>query len=164
MTKTIMVILAALSMGIIATVGTAPAFAESSSLPFQGSFEGYDTDGDDYSGSFVDYGLFSVFDGIVETTGVYEFIEDPTHEEGGYYATTYTISDESGNSLSFYDIEVSFLEYGQGKYGMSQTEWTITGGEGKFSDATGEGKSRVWFNLDDMTYKGITSGTVMLPS
>lgn len=163
MTKTIMAILAVLSVGIIATVGTAPAFAESS-LPFQGSFEGYDVDGDDYSGTFVDFGLFSVFDGIVETHGVYEFIEDTTHEEGGYYATTYTMSDESGNSLSFYDVEVSFLEYSQGKYGMAQTEWTITGGEGKFSDATGEGKSRVWYNLDDMTYKGIQSGTVMLPS
>ena len=163
MTKTIMAILAALSVGIIATVGTAPAFAESS-LPFQGSFEGYDVDGDDYSGTFVDFGLFSVFDGIVETHGVYEFIEDTTHEEDGYYATTYTMSDKSGNSLSFYDIEVSFLEYGQGKYGMAQTEWTITGGEGKFSDAAGEGKSRVWYNLDDMAYKGITSGTVMLPS
>ena len=162
MTKTIMAILAALSVGIIATVGTAPVFAES--LPFQGSFEGYDVDGDDYNGTFIDFGLFSVFDGIVETQGVYEFIEDPTHEEGGYYATTYTMSDESGNSLSFYDIEVSFLEYGQGKYGMAQTEWTITGGEGKFIDATGEGKSRVWYNLDDMTYKGIQSGTVILPS
>lgn len=163
MTKTIMAIFAVLSAGIIATVGTTPAFAESS-LPFQGSFEGYDAAGDDYSGSFIDYGLFSVFDGIVETQGVYEFIEDPTHEEGGYYATTYTMSDESGNSLSFYDIEVSFLEYSQGKYGMAQTEWTITGGEGEFSDAVGEGKSRVWYNLDEMTYKGIQSGTVMLPS
>ena len=80
MTKTIMAILAVLSVGIIATVGTAPAFAES--LPFQGNFEGYDTDGDDYSGSFLDFGLFSVFDGIVKTQGVYEFIEDPIHEEG----------------------------------------------------------------------------------
>jgi hypothetical protein len=164
MTKTIMVILAVLSVSLIATVGTTPVFAESSLLPFQGSFEGYDTEGDDYNGSFVDYGLFSVFDGIVETQGVYEFIEDTAHEEGGYYATTYTISDESGNSLSFYDVEISFLEYGPGKYGMSQTEWTITGGEGKFSDASGEGQSRVWFNLEDWTYKGITSGTVVLPS
>ena len=159
-----MAILAALSVGLIATMGTAPAFAESSLLPFQGSFEGYDADGDDYSGTFIDFGLFSVFDGIVKTEGVYEFIEDTSNEEGGYYATTYTMSDESRNSLSFYDIEVHFLEYSQGKYGMSQTEWTITGGEGKFSGATGEGKSRVWFNLEDMTYKGITSGTVMLPS
>ena len=40
MTKTIMMtLIAALSVGVIATVGTAPAFAESS-LPFQGSFEG----------------------------------------------------------------------------------------------------------------------------
>ena len=91
MTKTIMAILAALSVGIIATVGTAPAFAELS-LPFQGSFEGYDTDGDDYSGSFVDFGLFSVFEGIVETKGVYEFIEDPSHQEGGYYVPPHTQS------------------------------------------------------------------------
>ena len=61
---------------------------------FKAVLKGYDTDGDDYSGSFVDFGLFSVFEGIVETKGVYEFVEDPSHQEGGYYATTYTISDE----------------------------------------------------------------------
>jgi len=164
MTKTTMMTLfAILFVGVIGIDATTPAFA-ASSMPFQGSFEGYDTDGDDYSGTFTDFGLFSVFDGIVTTVGVYEFIDDPSHLDGGYYVTTYTMSDEYGNALSFYDVEISFLEYGQGKYGMSQTEWTITGGEGEFSDATGEGKSRVWFNLDDWTYKGITSGTVMLPS
>ncbi len=161
MTKTTMALLAVLSVGIFATMSAVPVFAQSG-LPFQGSFEGYDTDGDDYSGTFQDFGVFSVFDGTVTTQGIYEFIEDPQHEYGGYYATTYTMSDESGNSLSFYDIEVSFLEYGQGKYGISQTEWSITGGEGKFSGATGEGKSRVWFNLEDMTYRGISSGTVLL--
>ena len=163
MTRTIMAIFAVLSVSLIATMSAVPVFAESSELDFRGSFEGADTDGDDYNGTFVDFGLFSVFDGMVTTEGVYEFVEDPAHEEGGYYTTIYTMSDDIGNSLSFFDVEVSFLEYGQGKYGMSQTEWTITGGQGKFSDATGEGKSRVWFNLEDMTYKGIQSGTVLLP-
>ena len=163
MTRTNMALLAVLSVGIIATMSTVPAFAEST-LSLQGHFEGYDTEGDDYSGSFIDFGVYSHFDGAVVTEGVYEFVEDSQHADGGYYATKYTISDESGNSLSFYDIEVYFLEYGQGKFGMSHTEWTITGGEGKFSDATGEGKSRVFFSLDDMAYKGISSGTVILPS
>lgn len=163
MTKITMAILTALSVGLIATVSTSPAFAESS-FPFQESFEGHDIDGDDYSGTFTDFGLFTVFDGIVTTNGTYEFVEDSSHEEGGYYTTTYTMVDDNGNSLSFYDVEISFLEYGQGKYGMSQTEWTITGGKGKFNGATGEGKSRVWFNLEDRTYKGMASGTVIMPS
>ena len=165
MTRTIMAIIAVMSVSLIAAVSTAPVFAETSeSIPFRGSFEGYDVEGDDYRGTFVDFGLYSVFDGIVTTEGIYEFVDDPTHVDGGYYATTYTTSDEIGNSLSFYDVEISFIEYGNGQFGMSQTEWSITGGEGKFSDATGSGESRVWFNLEDMSYRGITSGNVFLPT
>ena len=35
-------------------------------------------------------------------------------------------------------------------------------GEGKFEGATGEGFGRVWFNLEDMSYKGTMSGTIFL--
>ena len=46
--------------------------------------------------------------------------------------------------------------------GLAQDEWKIVGGEGKFEGATGEGVGRVWFNLEDMSYKGTMSGTIFL--
>lgn len=147
--------------GLFATGITSAAYADSV-LPFRGMYEGYDSEGDDLSGSFVDWGTYSVFDGVVEVHGTYQFVEIPTHEFGGYFTTQYTISDEDGNLLSFETREVSWMEYGNGKYGVAQNEWKIVGGEGKFAGATGEGDERTWFNLDDMSYKGITSGDIFL--
>ena len=152
---------AVLTASVFAIGMTDNASAESS-VPFRGMYEGYDSEGDDYSGSFVDWGTYSVFDGIIEARGTYLFVEQPATEFGGYYTTQYTISDGQGNSLSFESKEVSWIEYGQGKYGVSQSEWKITGGEGKFAGSTGEGTDRTWFYLEDMSYKGITSGDVFL--
>ena len=160
-TSQLVALIAVLTVGLFATGLTSTVFADSS-LPLRGMYEGYDTEGDDYSGSFVDWGTYSIFDGIVEVNGTYEFVEDSTYELGGYYTTQYTISDGKGNLLQFENKEVSWLEYANGKYGIAQSEWKIVGGEGKFEGATGEGNERVWFNLEDMSYKGITSGTIFL--
>ena len=160
-TSQFVVLTAALVGGLFATGLATSAFAEET-IPFRGMYEGYDSEGDDLSGSFVDWGTYSVFDGVVEVHGTYQFVEDFSHEMGGYYTTQYTISDEDGNLLSFENREVSWIEYGNGKYGIAQSEWKIVGGEGKFAGATGEGNERVWFNLDDMSYKGITSGNIFL--
>ena len=161
MTKTISVMALAATL-ILSTFALGNnAFAETT-IPFRGMYEGYDSEGDDLSGSFVDWGTYSIFEGVVEVHGTYQFVEDVTDELGGYYTTQYTISDSEGNFLSFENREVSWVEYGQGKYGIAQSEWKIIGGEGKFAGATGEGNERVWFNLDDMSYKGITSGNIFL--
>ena len=142
-------------------MGVSTVSAESI-VPFRGMYEGHDSEGDEHSGSFVDWGTYSVFEGIVEAHGTYQFVEQPATESGGYYTGEYTISDKQGNSLSFESQEVSWIEYGQGKYGIAQSEWKIVGGEGKFAGATGEGTDRVWFNLEDMSYKGIISGDIFL--
>ena len=160
-TSQFVVLTATLVAGLFATGLAASAFAETN-IPFRGMYEGFDSEGDDLSGSFVDWGTYSVFDGVVEVHGTYLFVEDPTQELGGYYTTQYTISDGEGNSISFENREVSWVEYGNGKYGIAQSEWKIVGGEGKFAGATGEGNERVWFNLEDMSYKGITSGDIFL--
>ena len=149
------------AVSLISTGINAVAFAESS-IPFRGTFEGHDLEGDDYSGTFVDWGTYSVFDGLVKASGTYQFVEDPTLELGGYYTTEYTLSDGLGNILQFENREVSWTEYANGKFGMAQDEWKIVGGEGKFEGATGEGIGRVWFNLEDMSYKGTMSGTIFL--
>ena len=137
------------------------AFAETT-IPFRGMYEGYDSEGDDLSGSFVDWGTYSVFDGGIGVHGIYQFVEAVTPELDGYYTTQYTISDGQGNPLAFENREVSWIEYGNGKYGIAQSEWKIVGGEGKFAGSTGEGNERVWFNLEDMSYNGITSGYISL--
>ena len=160
-TSQFVVLTATLVAGLFATGLTASVFAETT-IPFRGMYEGYDSEGDDLSGSFVDWGTYSVFEGVVEVHGTYQFVEDSTHELGGYYTTQYTISDDQGNLLAFENREVSWVEYGNGKYGIAQSEWKIVGGEGKFAGATGEGNERVWFNLEDMSYKGITSGDIFL--
>lgn len=160
-TSQLVVLTATIVAGLFATGITSAAYADSV-LPFRGMYEGYDSEGDDLSGSFVDWGTYSLFDGVVEVHGTYQFIEIPTHEFGGYFTTQYTISDEDGNLLFFETREVSWMEYGNGKYGVAQNEWKIVGGEGKFAGATGEGDERTWFNLDDMSYKGITSGNIFL--
>ena len=152
---------AAVTVGLFVTGITATAFAESI-VPFQGIYEGYDSDGDDFSGSFVDWGTYSVFQGVMETHGTYEFIEVPTDESGGHYVTNYTISDDQGNSLEFESTEISWIEYAQGKFGVAQSEWKVVGGEGKFEGATGNGLERTWFNLEDWSYKGTTSGSIRL--
>jgi len=159
--KSQFVVLAATLVGGLFATGLTTAFAETA-IPFRGMYEGYDSEGDDLSGSFVDWGTYSVFDGVVEVHGTYQFVEDTTHELGGSYTTQYTISDGEGNLLTFENREVSWVEYGNGKYGIAQSEWKIVGGEGKFAGATGQGNERVWFNLDDMSYKGITSGDIFL--
>ena len=150
------VLTATLVAGLFATGLTASAFAETT-IPFRGMYEGFDSEGDDLSGSFVDWGTYSVFDGVVEVHGTYYF-DDAIDT----FTTQYTISDENGNSLSFETVETNFIEYGKGKYGIAQSEWKIVGGEGKFAGATGEGNERTWYNLEDMSYKGITSGDVFL--
>ena len=153
--------LAAVLTASLFVMGVSTASAESV-VPFRGMYEGYDSEGDEYSGSFVDWGMYSVFDGTVEVHGTYQFVEQPATESGGYYTGEYTISDNQGNSLSFESQEVSWIEYGQGKYGIAQSEWKIVSGEGKFAGATGEGTDRTWYNLDDMSYKGIISGDIFL--
>ena len=160
-TNPFVVLAATLVVALFATGITSAAYADSV-LPFRGMYEGYDSEGDDLSGSFVDWGTYSVFNGIVEAHGTYQFVEILTHESGGYFTTQYTISDGDGNLLSFESREISWIEYGNGQYGVAQSEWKIVGGEGKFAGATGEGNERVWFNLDDMSYKGITSGDIFL--
>ncbi len=160
-TSQTVVLAATIVVGLFATGITSAAYADSI-IPFRGMYEGHDSEGDDFSGSFVDWGTYSVFDGVVEAHGTYQFVEIPTDDAGGYYITQYTISDGDGNLLSFETREVSWMEYGNGQYGVAQSEWKIVGGEGKFAGATGEGNERVWFNLDDMSYKGITSGDILL--
>lgn len=160
-TSQFVVLTATLVAGLFATGLAASAFAETT-IPFRGMYEGYDSEGDDLSGSFVDWGTYSAFDGAVEAHGTYQFVEDSTEEFGGYYTTQYVISDDQGNSLAFESREISWVEYGNGKYGIAQSEWKIVGGEGKFAGAAGEGNERVWFNLEDMSYKGITSGNISL--
>ena len=59
-----------------------------------------------------------VFDGLAKASGTYQFVEDPTLELGGYYTTEYTLSDGLGNSLQFENIEVSWTEYANGKFGI----------------------------------------------
>ena len=149
------------TIGLFAMGLSTTAYADSV-IPFRGMYEGYDSQGDDYSGSFVDWGTYSVFEGLVEVHGTYEFVEEPATDSGGYYTTQYVISDDQGNTLAFENREISWIEYGQGKYGIAQSEWKIVHGEGKFAGATGEGTERVWFNLEDMSYKGITSGDIFL--
>ena len=151
---------AVLTVGLF-TTGLTTAFAETE-IPFGGMYIGHDTDGDDLSGSFVDWGNYSAFEGIMQVHGTYEFVEDESSEAGGYYATHYIIADEKGNALSFETREISWTEYGDGKYGIAENEWKIVGGQGKYAGATGEGTESVWFNLDNMSYKGITTGSIFL--
>lgn len=150
-----------LAAGLFFTGITSEVYGDSV-LPFRGTYEGYDSEGDDLSGSFVDWGTYSLFDGVIEVHGTYQFVEILTDDADGYFTTQYTISDENGNLLSFETREISWMGYGNGQYGVAQSEWKIVGGEGKFAGATGDGVERTWFNLDDMSYKGITSGDVSL--
>jgi len=156
-----LVVLSATLVASLFATGLTTAFAETA-IPFGGRYIGHDSDGDDLSGSFVDWGTYSAFDGVMQVHGTYLFVEDDSHEMGGYFTTQYVISDDQGNSLSFENREVSWLEYGDGKYGIAESEWKIVGGEGKYAGATGEGTERVWYNLDNMSYKGITSGDIFL--
>lgn len=157
------VLLAVLGLAAAGMVGaTASADMSSTSVPFQGKYVGYDSGGDDLSGTFVDWGTYSLFEGTIETTGTYEFVEVPTDEYGGYYTTHYTISDDEGNSLEFVGVEVMWMEYAQGSLGLAQSEWEIVGGQGVYEGATGSGLDRTWFNLEDMSYWGTMSGTIHL--
>jgi hypothetical protein len=155
-TSQFVVLTATLVVGLFALAIPPTIYAESVT-PFRGIYEGGDSDGTDDDGSFNDLGIYSAFDGVVESQGTYHF--DNTLDT---FTTQYTISDEDGNSLSFETIETDFIEYGKGKFGIAQSEWTIVGGEGKFSGATGSGDERTWYNLEDMSYKGITSGDIFL--
>ena len=160
-TSQLAILTATLVASLFATGLTVSAFAETT-IPFRGMYEGHDSEGNDLGGSFVDWGTYSIFDGVVQVQGTYEFVEIPTHEFGGYYTTQYTVSDGQGNSLSFETVEISWVEYGNGKFGVAQSDWKIVGGEGKYTGATGEGNERTWFNLEDMSYKGITSGDITI--
>ena len=58
-TNQFVVLGAALVAGLFATGLSASAFAETV-MPFGGTYIGYDSDGDDLSGSFVDWGIILV--------------------------------------------------------------------------------------------------------
>ena len=155
-------LLAIAAMGLI-TATTTTSFADTE-MSFYGTYEGQDTSGDDMSGTFSDLGNYSVFEEPIVTDGTYEFVLDPTHEDGGYYVTKYVLSDSNGNSLKIESKEITFIEYANGKLGLSISQWKVVEGEGKFKDASGEGMDKTVFNLDDFSYKGMMSGTLNLAS
>ena len=161
-TSRLAVLAATLVTGLFATGLSVSASAETD-IPFGGMYIGHDSDGDDLSGSFVDWGTYSAFEGVMKVHGTYLFVEDESDEQGGYFTTQFTISDDDGNTLSFESREVSWIEYGDGKYGIAESEWKIVDGKGKYSGATGTGTDRVWYNLDNMSYKGIITGNISLP-
>lgn len=161
-TNQFVVLGAILIAGLFATGLTASAFAETT-VSFGGTYIGYDSDGDDLSGSFVDWGIYSGFGGVVQVHGTYQFVDDESHESGGYFTSQYTIEDREGNSLSFETVEVSWIEYDDGKYGVAENDWKITDGQGKYAGATGEGTESVWYNLEHMSYKGTITGNILLP-
>ena len=161
-TSQLVVLSATLVAGLFAMGLTASAFAETA-MPFGGTYIGYDSDGDDLSGSFVDWGIYSGFGGVVQVHGTYQFVEDESHESGGYFTSQYTIEDRKGNALSFETVEVSWSEDDDGKYGVAENEWKIVSGKGKYAGATGEGTESVWYNLEYMSYKGTITGNIFLP-
>ena len=135
---------------------TAEVFAETI-IPFRGTFESL---GD--SRYFTDIGRYSVFDGVVTGNGEVIWVPDSGDGTGGYEISRYTISDDIGNSISFEAKEIFYQEYANHKFGMEQYEWKILNGTGKFTGATGQGMDRVWYKLSDMSYRGITSGNIIL--
>ena len=161
-TSQLVVLAAMLVAGLFATGLTVSAAAETV-IPFGGMYIGHDSDGDDLSGSFVDWGTYSAFEGVMQVHGTYLFVEDQSDEQEGYFTTQFNISDDEGNLLSFESREISWIEYGDGKYGIAESEWKIVDGKGMYAGATGEGTDRVWYNLDNMSYKGIITGSFSLP-
>ena len=155
-------LLAIVTVGLI-TATTTVSFAEAET-PLYGTYQGQDTSGDDMSGTFSDLGSYSIFEEPIITDGTYEFITDSSYEYGGYYVTKYALSDGNGNSLKIEAKEIAFIEYANGRLGMSISEWKVVGGEGKFNGATGQGMDRTLFNLDDYSYMGTISGTISLAS
>ena len=141
-----------LILGIFVT----PVFAETI-IPFRGTFE---STGD--SRYFTDIGKYSVFDGVVTGNGEVIWIPDSANGLGGYEISRYTISDNIGNSLSFEAKEIFFHEYAKHKFAVGQYEWKVLNGTGKFEGATGEGMDRVWYKLSEMSYRGISSGNIIL--
>ena len=138
------------------TFVTSAVFAETV-IPYRGTFESV---GD--SRYFTDIGKYSVFDGLVHGNGVVIWVPDSGDGTGGYEISRYTVSDDIGNSISFEAKEIFFHEYAKHKFGIGQYEWKVLNGTGKFAGATGQGMDRVWFKLSDMSYRGITSGNIIL--
>ncbi len=149
--------LAFLALASILIFGTFTTTAFAEIIPFRGTFE---SSGD--SRYFTDIGKYSVFDDVV--TGNGEVIWVPTSDDGtgGYEISRYTISDDIGNSISFEAKEMFYHEYAKHKFGVGQYEWKILDGTGKFEGATGQGVDRVWYKLSDMSYRGVSSGNLIL--
>jgi len=150
------IFLIGLSVCLSAFAATTEVFAETI-IPLRGTYESL---GD--SRYFTDIGRYSVFDDIVTVNGEVIWVEDSGDGTGGYSISRYTISDNIGNSISFEAKEVFWHEYARQKYGVAQYEWEILNGTGKFAGSTGQGMDRVWYKLSDMSYRGITSGNIIL--
>ena len=160
--KTNMTVLLTIAvMGLITTATTSFADTE---MSIYGTYEGQDTSSDETGGTFTDVGNYSIFDGPITTSGTFEYISDPTYEDGFYTLVKYVLSDGEGNSLEIENKEIAFIEYADGKFGLSIWTWKVISGEGRFEGATGQGMDRTVFNLDDFSYKGMMSGTLNLTS
>ena len=160
-TNTILVLLAVTVIGLGSTSVT--SFAETE-VQLYGTYQGQDTSMDENGGTFSDVGNYSIFDKPIATDGTFEFIPDPTREDGEYTLVKYTLSDGNGNNLSIESTELGFTEYANGKYGVSLSTWKVVSGEGKFEGATGQGMDKTIFDMEDFSYKGMISGTLNLAS
>ena len=142
---------------LIFGVFVTPAVFAETVIPYRGTFESV---GD--SRYFTDIGKYSVFDGIAHGNGVVIWVPDSGDGTGGYEISRYIVSDDIGNSISFEAKEIFFYEYAKHKFAVGQYEWKVLNGTGKFAGATGQGMDRVWYKLSDMSYRGITSGNIIL--
>ena len=159
----ITVLLAIVAVGLASTTMMSSSFADVQ-VQMYGTYQGQDNEMDDVGGTFSDVGNYSIFDEPITTHGTFEFIPDPTHEDGEYTLVRYVLSDGNGNSLSIESTELGFTEYANGKFGMSLSAWKVISGEGKFEGSTGQGMDRTIFNMEDFSYKGMMSGTLNLAS
>ena len=150
-----------LTLGSFA-MGTA-VFADDS-IKFDGEFKGAVRSGNEQSGSFVDTGKYTLFEGVSVAKGKYKVTPDDSNPCGGSVSLSYTIKDRNGNSMSFEDNEISCYLYQDGKRMVSISEWNVVDGEGKFDGAAGSGLTRVTIELKTFTYYGGMSGEISLGS
>ena len=144
-----------------ATLG-ASVFADNS-LEFVGDYKGAIRSGNEQSGSFVDTGTYTMFEGISVAKGNYEVTFDDSLPCGGSAALEYTITDRNDNAMSFVDEEISCYMLGD-EHLVSLSEWTVVDGNGKFEGASGTGYSLTIIEMRTFTYHGEMLGEISLSS
>lgn len=145
--------------GVLLLAATSAGAAGSQQIPFNASFSGTATSSPD-SSSFVGKGNATHM-GHITTSGVADnFRPDGSCPGGVANTNTETLTAANGDTLTITSQDVACPTAPGVYHGAGQ--WTVTGGTGRFGDASGHGSYDGSANFNAQTFTINLTGTLVM--